>query len=179
MKTKYAQLKRMLQGPVSANKASSVWCFPSHGHIHTSLAGKFLISAVIVVPPHLSTLGALMSRCHFPPYLSPFGALPTTVKEKNTVRSLATGIALQEIPNKNLIMYCLTILFACRPPRRRCNSDEHTPSDGLWAAIVHGVCHTQSLASACGAPSERSRSVAAFQPAFLLISQLVAQCYNR
>lgn len=52
-------------------------------------------------------------------------------KKKNTVRSLATGIALQEIPNKNLIMYCLTILFACRPPRRLCNSDEHTPSDGL------------------------------------------------
>lgn len=103
-----------------------------------------------------------------------------TAEEENTVHSLATGIASQEIPNKNLIMYCLTILFACRPPRRRCNSDEHASSGrSVRCTIVPRVCHAQSLASACGPLNERSRFVAAFQPAFLLISQLVAQCYNR
>lgn len=77
-------------------------------------------------------------------------------------------------------MYCLTILFACRPPRRRCNSDEHASSGrSVRGTIVPRVCHAQSPASACGPLNERSRFVAAFQPAFLLISQLVAQCYNR
>lgn len=77
-------------------------------------------------------------------------------------------------------MYCLAILFACRPPHRRCNSDELHLMVGLCAAplSLESVTHNHWLQPV--APlSERSRFVAAFQPAFLLISQLVAQCYNR
>lgn len=65
---------------LSEQSKLSLALFPSRYHIRTSLVGKFLIYAVIFcafLPP--STLGALMSRCHFPPYLSLFGALPAMV----------------------------------------------------------------------------------------------------
>ena len=101
-------------------------------------------------------------------------------EEKNTVLSLATGTASQEIPNKNLIMHCLAMLFACRPPCRQCKSDVQAScrrpvrrTTAPWAR------HTQPLPSAWGLLNESSRPVAAFQTAFLLISQLEAQRYNR
>ena len=74
-------------------------------------------------------------------------------------------------------MYCLTILFARGPPRhRRCNFEEHASSDSLRSTILPSLSHTITGFSH-GPLSERF--VAAFQPTFLLISQLVAQCYNR
>ena len=74
-------------------------------------------------------------------------------------------------------MYCLTILFARGPPHRRwCNFEEHASSDSLRSTILPSLSHTITGFSH-GPLSERF--VAAFQPTFLLISQLVAQCYNR
>lgn len=140
MKTKYAQLKRMLRG-LSANKASSVWrspLAPPHPHIVSWKIPDICCNFCAPLPQH--TWGFNVQMPFSPLSVPVWGSanhgqqLIQPKEKKNTVCSLATGRASQEIPSKNLIMYCLTILFACRPPCRWCNSDEHASSDGLCAA---------------------------------------------